>query len=215
MCGTGWEQAGIDTVAPLLKRIFDGINLSAVKGRPYHSLFSLSDEMQTGVVTREAFEHTLTMMGCPLAKEEVQTVLDLLSPRKDKLVDYEELYHLILRTPGVGLLVTQVRAKLSNSQTTFRRNHAMLDHLILRTPGIGQVSRKQPVVGLGTDQKHLQTHFQTTGRSHHLAPTNHALLVPSSCSRRAVAAAARAVSATPWPAVSPTWAEPAACGGRP
>lgn len=123
MCGTllsVWEQAGIDTVAPLLKRIFDGINLSAVKGRPYHSLFSLSDEMQTGVVTREAFEHTLTMMGCPLAKEEVQTVLDLLSPRKDKLVDYEELYHLILRTPGVGLLVTQVRAKLSSFQT-FRR----------------------------------------------------------------------------------------------
>jgi Ca2+-binding EF-hand superfamily protein len=56
---------------------------------------------QTGCVTREAFDHTLAMLGCALSKDEAQLVVDSLAARKDKLVNYEELYHLILRYPSV------------------------------------------------------------------------------------------------------------------
>jgi len=46
------QQPLIDVVAPILKRIFEGINVTALKGKPYHVLFALSDELNTGLVSK-------------------------------------------------------------------------------------------------------------------------------------------------------------------
>ncbi|CAM9546042.1 unnamed protein product, partial [Phaeothamnion confervicola] len=86
-------------VTALLHRLQEAILLSLARGRPYHGLFRLSDEAASGLVPTEAFGHTLRMLGPTLSKEEAQMVADALPARADAMVDYEELYRLLLRTP--------------------------------------------------------------------------------------------------------------------
>jgi Ca2+-binding EF-hand superfamily protein len=47
------KPPSIDTIAPIFKRILDAINVSALKGRPFHTLFGLSDEMQVWLKPRK------------------------------------------------------------------------------------------------------------------------------------------------------------------
>lgn len=81
-------------------------------------MFRLSDDAATGLVTLEALRHTLNMLGAKLTQDEAQMAADKLAARADGLVDYEELYRLLLETtppqvmrllqrfaPGMGKLV--------------------------------------------------------------------------------------------------------------
>lgn len=72
---------------------------SVARNRPYHALFRLSDESNTGLVTLEAMRHTCNMMGATLTQDEAQMVVDKLAARADGMVDYEGLYRLLLETP--------------------------------------------------------------------------------------------------------------------
>ena len=62
-------------------------------------MFRLSDHAGTGLVTLDAFRHTLNMLGAKLSQDEAQMVADRLAARADGLVDYEGLYRLLLDTP--------------------------------------------------------------------------------------------------------------------
>lgn len=47
---------------------------SSARGRPYHGLFSLSDDQRSGLVTLDGFRHTLRMLGCRLKDAEAAQV---------------------------------------------------------------------------------------------------------------------------------------------
>lgn len=72
---------------------------SLTKNRPFHGMFRLSDHAGSGLVTLDAFRHTLNMLGARLTQDEAQIVTNKLTTRTDGLVDYEGLYRLLLNTP--------------------------------------------------------------------------------------------------------------------
>lgn len=72
---------------------------SLAKNRPFHGMFRLSDHAGSGLVTLDAFRHTLNMLGAKLTQDEAQIVSNKLATRTDGLVDYEGLYRLLLDTP--------------------------------------------------------------------------------------------------------------------
>ncbi|CAM9910415.1 unnamed protein product, partial [Ascophyllum nodosum] len=84
---------------PILHRIQEAVLQSLAKNRPFHGMFRLSDHAGTGLVTLDAFRHTLNMLGAKLSQDEAQMVADRLAARADGLVDYEGLYRLLLDTP--------------------------------------------------------------------------------------------------------------------
>ncbi|CAM9255060.1 unnamed protein product [Chrysoparadoxa australica] len=86
-------------ITPLLHRIQEATALSSSQGKPYHALFRLSDSSSSGLVNLSSFSHTLKMLGAQLAEPEVQIIADSLGSRADGMVDYEELYRVLLRTP--------------------------------------------------------------------------------------------------------------------
>jgi len=169
------KPATIDSMASILKKLLDAINLSLMKGKSYHGLFALSDEMQTGIVSRTAFEHTLNMLGCNLEVEEMDDLVAVLPQRSDDKIEYDELYHLILRTPGIGNLVSSGAANLGNtgitpfspSYTQTRMNMASpypsndmttnLSSTLRRTANPSTFSRSGLSGGLNTNNHLLQT----------------------------------------------------------
>ncbi|CAM9842968.1 unnamed protein product [Pylaiella littoralis] len=86
---------------PILHRIQEAVLQSLSKNRPYHGIFRLSDDTGSGLTTLDVFQHSLNMLGSKLTKacDEAQMVADRLAARTDGLVDYEELYRLLLETP--------------------------------------------------------------------------------------------------------------------
>eukprot|EP00903_Cladosiphon_okamuranus_P013950 g12974.t1 len=89
----------VEDMDPVLHRIQEAILQSLSRNRPYHGMFRLSDDTGSGLVTPDVFRHTLNMLGSRLTQDEAQMVADRLAARPDGLVDYEELYRLLLKTP--------------------------------------------------------------------------------------------------------------------
>ncbi|KAG5183282.1 hypothetical protein JKP88DRAFT_241452 [Tribonema minus] len=100
----------------ILHQLQEAILQSNARGRPYHGLFALSDEHRSGLVQLDALKHTLGMLGCRLQDADVLKALKsipathrarfthvqivkALPERSDGMVDFEELYRLLLRTP--------------------------------------------------------------------------------------------------------------------
>eukprot|EP00611_Tribonema_gayanum_P013061 TRINITY_DN2382_c0_g1_i1.p1 TRINITY_DN2382_c0_g1~~TRINITY_DN2382_c0_g1_i1.p1 ORF type:complete len:1787 (+),score=415.93 TRINITY_DN2382_c0_g1_i1:3-5363(+) len=83
----------------ILHQLQEAILQSNARGRPYHGLFALSDEHRSGLVQLDALKHTLGMLGCRLQDADVLKIIKALPERSDGMVDFEELYRLLLRTP--------------------------------------------------------------------------------------------------------------------
>ncbi|CAM9175845.1 unnamed protein product [Hapterophycus canaliculatus] len=96
---SGDGKPRVEDTDHILHRVQEAILQSLLKNRPYHGMFRLSDENGSGLVTIDALRHTLNMLGAKLTQDEAKMVSDRLAVRTDGLVDYEELYRLLLETP--------------------------------------------------------------------------------------------------------------------
>lgn len=103
------ERKKKEKAQPILQHILDCAARAHQSGRSFHSCFP--DPTGRGAVSRDiAFASLRDGLGCNLTNQEMTLVFDILPERNDFLVEYDEIYQILLTTtprfggtPGAGL----------------------------------------------------------------------------------------------------------------